>query len=312
MLFGEAEEEGKMKRLGKILRSLVFPHWLIALLVIPTGFGMLMYSFLIVPEDDVIAYLSYAWSAYALTILCTSIPRIIRFGKRFRGENPFAQRYFSDTQYRIKWSLYGSLTVNMLYAVLQLGSGIYYHSAWFYTLSGYYVILAVMRYFLLKETRHRELGKNLFREYLHYRFCGILLLLLNLALGVMAFYIVSQSRGFEHNPIITIAMAAYTFFAITMAVINFVKYRKKGSPVMEAVKAISLAAALVSMLSLETAMISAFGEDNGPMFRKIMTASTGAAVFVLILAMAVFMIWHSTKEIQKIKRQQINADETED
>lgn len=81
---------------------------------------------------------------------------------------------------------------------------------------------------------------------------------------------------------------------------------------MEAVKAISLAAALVSMLSLETAMISAFGEDNGPMFRKIMTASTGAAVFVLILAMAVFTIWHSTKEIQKIKRQQINADETED
>lgn len=50
----------------------------------------------------------------------------------------------------------------MLYAVLQLGSGIYYHSAWFYTLSGYYVILAVMRYFLLKETRHKELGKNLF------------------------------------------------------------------------------------------------------------------------------------------------------
>ena len=43
-----------------------------------------------------------------------------------------------------------------------------------------------------------------------------------------------------------------------------------------------------------------------------MTASTGAAVFVLILAMAVFTIWHSTKEIQKIKRQQINADETED
>ena len=115
----------------------------------------------------------------------------------------------------------------MLYAVLQLGSGIYYHSAWFYTLSGYYVILAVMRYFLLKETRHKELGKNLFREYLHYRFCGILLLLLNLALGVMAFYIVSQNRGFEHNPIITIAMAAYTFFAITMAVINLVKYRKK-------------------------------------------------------------------------------------
>lgn len=218
-----------MKRLGKILRSLAFPHWLIALLVIPAGFGMLMYSFLVVPEDDVIAYLSYAWSAYALTLICTSIPRIIRFGKWFRGENPFAQRYFSDTQYRIKWSLYGSLTVNMLYAVLQLGSGIYYHSAWFYTLSGYYVILAVMRYFLLKETRHKELGKNLFREYLHYRFCGVLLLLLNLALGVMAFYIVSQNRGFEHNPIITIAMAAYTFFAITMAVINFVKYRKKAS-----------------------------------------------------------------------------------
>ena len=61
-----------MKRLEKVLRSLVFPHWLIALLVIPAGFGMLMYSFLVVPENDTVAYVSYALSAYALTIL--SIP----------------------------------------------------------------------------------------------------------------------------------------------------------------------------------------------------------------------------------------------
>lgn len=273
-----------MRQIRNILHRLLFPHWLFCILLIPVGFGMLLYSFLAVPENETVAYVSYGLSAYALVVLCLGIPRVIRFWKNVKANNLYVNRYFSDLQFRVKLSLYGSLSVNLLYAALQLGSGIYYHSAWFYALSGYYAILATMRFFLLKETRNGELGKNIFLEYLHYRLCGVLLLILTLALSVIAFYIVSQNRGFEHNEIITIAMAAYTFFAFTMA------------------------AAVVSVLSLEASMISAFGRED-QMFRKVMTASTGAAVCAAVLAMAVFMIVHSTGEIRKIKRK--TAEESE-
>lgn len=272
----------EMRQIRNILHRLLFPHWLFCILLIPVGFGMLLYSFLAVPENETVAYVSYGLSAYPLVVLCLGISRVIRFWKNVKANNLYVNRYFSDLQFRVKLSLYGSLSVNLLYAALQLGSGIYYHSAWFYALSGYYAILATMRFFLLKETRNGELGKNIFLEYLHYRLCGVLLL--TLALSVIAFYIVSQNRGFEHNEIITIAMAAYTFFAFTMA------------------------AAVVSVLSLEASMISAFGRED-QMFRKVMTASTGAAVCAAVLAMAVFMIVHSTGEIRKIKRK--TAEESE-
>lgn len=68
-----------------------------------------------------------------------------------------------------------------------------------------------MRFFLAKETVLFEPGKNRFRELLVYRFCGILMLLMNIALSVLVGYIVWQGRTFQHHKITTIAMAAYTF-----------------------------------------------------------------------------------------------------
>ena len=57
-------------------------------------------------------------------------------------------------------------------------------------------------------------------------------------------------------------MAMYAFYNIITAVMNVVKYRKYRSPVMSAAKVVSLAATLVSMLSLETAMLTQFGSTD--------------------------------------------------
>ena len=93
-------------------------------------------------------------------------------------------------------------------------------------------------------------------------------------------------------------MAMYAFYNIITAVMNVVKYRKYRSPVMSAAKVVSLAAALVSMLSLETAMLTQFGSTDSEMFRRIMTSCTGAGVCTIILAMAVYMIYHATRELK--------------
>ena len=67
---------------------------------------------------------------------------------------------------------------------------------------------------------------------------------------------------------------------------------------------IPVAAALVSMLSLETAMLTQFGDANdAPYFKQAMNAATGGAVCVIILGMAVFMTLQSTRQLKKLQNE---------
>ena len=59
-------------------------------------------------------------------------------------------------------------------------------------------------------------------ELLRYRLCGWIFLVMNLALSLMVFFMVYWNRTFHHHEITTIALAAYTFTAFTMAIINMI------------------------------------------------------------------------------------------
>lgn len=292
-----------MEQFKKLLLKLLFPHKAVIILSVPIATLLLIYAFAYENANSVVSYIAYVFSAYALTIVCVKAPVLLKKMKEAKNKNRYITLYQSDAQLRVKISLYSSVAFNILYALLQLFSGFHFHSIWFYALAGYYTLLAVMRFFLLKDARKIVAGENKFYEYLLYRLCGVLLLLMNLTLGVIVFYIVWQNRGFEYHYIHTIAMAAYTFTAMTLAVLNVIKYRRYESPLMSAARVISLASALVSILSLETAMLTAFGEPGTDSFRQLMTAMTGAAVCILVLAMAIYMIIHSTKEIKKLKKE---------
>lgn len=121
---------------------------------------------------------------------------------------------------------------------------------------------------------------------------------MNAALAGIVILVVRQNSGFEYPGMLIYMMAMYAFYAAITAVRNVVKFRKYGSPVMSAAKVINLTAALVSLLSLETAMLTQFGAANDPMFRQIMTASTGAGISLIVLGMAVFMIVRSTRQMR--------------
>lgn len=205
----------------------------------------------------------------------------------------------SDIHLRMNVSLYGTLIWNTAYAVFQLGLGFWHHTFWYYSLAGYYLSLAVMRFFLVRHTRKHKPGELMREELKKYRTCGIIFLIMNLALTLIIFFMVYWNRTFIHHEITTIAMAAYTFGALTMAIINMIKYRKYNSPVYSASKAISLASACVSMLTLESTMLTTF--DDGTMdltTRRIMLGTSGAAVSAFVIAMAVYMIAQGTKKIK--------------
>lgn len=291
-----------MERLKKIAYNCLFPKTVIVILSIPIAVLFLLYAFMYENAKDMISYIGYAFSAYSLTIVCAKSPVLFKQLKQIKNNNKYIQLYTKDAQLRVNISLYSSVTLNLLYALLQLFSGFYYHSIWFYALSGYYALLTVIRVFLLKDTRKMNPGENKLYEYSVYRLCGVFLLLMNITLSVIVTYIVWQNRGFSYHYIYTIALAAYTFSQMTLAIMNVIKYRRFQSPILSAARVIALVSALVSMISLETAMISAFGEPGNESFRQIMTALSGAGVCVIVLALAIYMIIHSTKEMKRIKK----------
>lgn len=291
----------------KIGNSLLFPHIAILLVLLPVATVLLVYSMVFIGTESVIAYLSYVVAAYTLTVWCFRIPWLIHFFKSFKNENKYAQIWLSDTRLRVNVSLYGSLLWNTAYAVFQLGLGFWHHTFWFYSLAGYYICLAIMRFFLVQHTRKHNAGEQMHEELIKYRNCGIVFLLMNLALSLMVFFMVYWNRTFEHHEITTIAMAAYTFGSMTMAIISVVKYRKYNSPVYSASKAISLAAACVSMLTLESTMLTTFSDGTMTLTdRRIMLGATGVAVCAFIIAMAIYMIVQSSKKLRLLRMEEIS------
>lgn len=288
-----------MERCAKILKTLFFPHGLCFLLLVPLSAVLLIVAFLNRAAAGLLVYGAYLLSAYTLAALCCRAPGLIRFWRAFGQSNPYVMRYRRDIRWRTTLSLYGSLTLNGAYALLQLGLGLYHHTVWYYAMAAYYLMLAVMRYYLLAYTRRFAPGEQPGLEWRHYRFCGIVLLGMNLALSVIVFYITWQNRRFLHHPITTIAMAAYTFTAFTLAILHMARHRARQSPVLSAVRIIGFTAALVSMLTLEATMLTVFGEGANRDFDRRMLGSTGAVVMLIVLILAVRMIGTAAKALRQ-------------
>lgn len=299
-----------MERLKAILKKIFFLSPLPVVLIAVPSF---IFVFVILGIENhsvftsVLAYVSYILSAYAMIITVTGLPGIIesiRGGinnltllKKIRS-TALGSRLLGDAVFRSEITLHGGLFMNLLYVAMNLFSGIRYRSAWFVSLACYYALLSAMRAVLVRYVHRKSVGQDIPAEFRRYRACGIILLLMNQALVGIIIYMVTQNRGFSYPGLMIYAMAMYTFYITIAAIINVIKYRSHGSPVMSAAKAVSLTAALVSMLSLETAMLARFGSDETE-FRRIMLGVSGGVVCAFVLAMAIYMIVRSTKQLKK-------------
>jgi hypothetical protein len=87
-----------------------------------------------------------------------------------------------------------------------------------------------------------------------------------------------------------------------MAIISSVKYRKYNSPVLSVGKTIRLAAASVSILTLESTMLTTFNDGSiDALTRKILLGCTGGAISIFIIVMAIYMIAQSNKKLKVLR-----------
>jgi hypothetical protein len=284
------------KKLGK---ALLFPHMAVMIVLLPVAAVLLAVSMALIGTESVIAYISYVLAAYTLTVWCCKIPYLIRFFKTVKNENRYARMWLEDTRLRVNISLFGSLAWNTLYGLFQMWLGIVHRTFWFGSLGVYYICLAVMRYFLVSHTRRYAPGERMRSELIKYRACGWIFLVMNLSLSLIVFFMLYWDRTFAHHMITAIAMAAYTFTTFTTAIVSMVRYKRYNSPVFSAAKAISFAAACVSMLTLTSTMLTTFGDGTmEPLARKMILGSVGVAVILVVVGMAVGMIARGTRRLK--------------
>ena len=299
-----------MERVKKVIRAVLFPKAAVIVLCAVLAVLLLIYTFGFYGTSGWIAYVSYIFSAYALVIVCIGLWSMKNSAAakhmkdtvlEMAGQNPYVSRYRTDTVFKTKISLLLSLALNTGYAVLKFAAGIFYRSAWLITLAAYYTLLLTMRILLLLHI-HRN-TRDMAAEWKRCRACGVVLLFMNIVLTGMVVLVLRRGEGFAYPGYLIYAMALYDFYTMTMAIVNLVKSRKQKSPVLTAAKVINVAAALIAMLSLETAMITQFGAEDGEVFRHTMIALTGGGICVIMVIMAVLMIARSIKNIRELKHQ---------
>lgn len=299
-----------MKDRKNIWHKLLFPPlWLTILLIVVSTLALVL-VFSKDWDETPIAYVSYSVAFYTLTIVsltcCKTIPGYYKSAKSKVHENKYANRYLTDATFSTHVDLYLSLGINLIYVAVNAISAIIYNTAWFAIFAVYYAIIAIMRFLLVRYVGRNQIGESRIGELKRSRLCAYILLTVNLALSGAVLMMLYHHRGFEYQGFLIYVMAMYTFYMTTTATVDLVKYRKYKSPIMSTSKVIKFAAALVSMLSLETAMFAQFGGDSSPEMQRTMIMATGGGIAIIVTAMSMYMIIRSTLEIKRLKNDNAN------
>ena len=290
-----------------ILRKLLYPPKGILYLLPPVAFATLIFIFAAGEQESELAYPVYCMSAYSLIILVVALPQRFKRIKNRLTESKMVKtvsssaamkRYLNDMSFRGGFSIYQGMTVNFLYALFRTVTGMMYSSAWFLSMAVYHFLLGGMRAYLMFAFKHRD-EKNRLYEYSCYRKTAWLLFLLNIPMGGMIWLMIQTNSGFSYPGYIIYLSALYTFYTMGMSTCNLVKYKKLGSPILSAAKVLNFVSAMMSVLGLQTAMISAFS-TNGEEYRKLMNTITGGFVYGAAAVIAVYMIINASIKRKKV------------
>ena len=295
-----------MKKAKMMLHTLLHPAKWVRYSLPPAAFAALILIFASEQTESALAYPVYLMSAYSLAVLIAALPVLARRIRQHKtnllnrsklmqkiASSAFGDQYLHDPAFRGSVSIYQGMIVYFLYVLFRIATGIRYASVWFISMAVYYMVLGGLRAYLISSYRRREAGGLSF-EYRCYRRTAWLLFLLNIPMGGMIVLMVRTNSGFFYPGYIIYLSALYTFYTMAVSIVNLVKFRKLGSPILSAAKVLNFVSAMMSILGLQTAMISRFSV-NGENYRRLMNAVTGGFVYGIVVMIAVYMLLHSRK-----------------
>ena len=258
----------------------------------------------------------YVFAGMGFICTCTLWVKAILFFVKmvllpFTKRNRITNTLITDTGLRTVLFTVPGMGLNLIYAIFNGIIGVTNHSAWCGSLAAYYMLLCVMRFLSVSYARKVYDGKLIWKRkhteknnsrknkdsleaksWSVHRNCGIMLSVSSIALGGAVIMLVSGEGGNPYPGLMIYAVATYTFYKLGMAITNMIKARKANSILLVTLRDISYADALVSILSLQTALFAAFGQDSGAMI-PIANALTGTGICLMIFVLGIYMIYKS-------------------
>jgi hypothetical protein len=290
---------GKLKNPSGWILILV---WILTMVFIGGALGVLFVEY----EGtflEIVAYFLFALSAvflaYSVYLLIIVIPTL---KERITGalkSNPLTAKVLEDYGFRTVLFSGVSLGVSVLYSLYNGVLSVWFHSMWYGALAAYYITLVCLRSgIVFYHGKRRGKNRDAYLEIRKYRNCGWLLLSMISALSAAVLYMVRTGSGFVHAGLTIYVFATYTFYKITMSIINILKAKRQEDFTVKAVRCVNLADAAVSILALQTAMLLEFSDGTGMVYAN---AIMGAIVCTFVAGLGVMMIVKGGKQLRKIK-----------
>ncbi len=191
-----------------------------------------------------------------------------------------------------------SLALNMIYALYNVGLGVFGGSWWYLTLAAYYVVLSVMRFCVVLTSRKKV--KNGVSDEFVMRFTGFMFMFLSVVLAGTTYLSMRSDQGIRYHEIVMITIALYSFIKITYAIVRLVQSKKEHSISLKTLRNISFADALVSIFSLQRSMLVSFdGMTQSDI--AVFNSLTGSAVYILVFVLGLNLIGGKKVDMAKSK-----------
>ena len=260
---------------------------------------------------QILSYCLYGVSAitfgYTVYTIVLFFPKIKNAVVGFLENRAFTNKLLKNYGFRTIIFSIGSFIITVAFSIFNTFLGIYLPSVWYGALAGYYLILSLIKggiLFFHKNKRaliRQNLESNYFVDSIKtYRNCGILLIVINVALSAFIAQMIFDQKFFSYPSWTIFAVAAYAFYKITMAIINLVKAKKYKDYSVQAIRNINLTSAMVSILALQTALLHAFGGENISV--SLYNTLTGSLVSLGTLALGVYMVVNSCIKLKKLNQ----------
>ena len=247
-----------------------------------------------------IAGVSLAYSVYLLIPL---FPKMKSGIIRWLEKREFTRLLLRNFGFRTVIFSIGSFSMSLLFSGFNAYMGIKNRSIWYGALAAFYIALALLRGGVLLYHKRKK-GNEQNDEYNKikvYKNSGIITLILNVALSSAIAQMIFSSAHFTYMGLTIFAYAAYAFYKITMSIIALIKAHKQEDLTVRAVREINLVDALVSILALQTALLTTFSEGNTNI--SLFNTLTGIVVSALSISIGIYMIVSANKKMKELKKE---------
>ena len=257
-----------------------------------------------------IAGVSLAYSVYLIIPL---FPKMKASITAWMENHEFTYLLLRNFGFRTVIFAIGSFAMSLLFSGFNAYMGIANRSIWYGALAAFYIALAFIRGGVL--TYHsKKIGKQKNTqndEYVKakvYRNSGIITLILNIALSAAIAQMIFSDAHFTYIGWTVFAYAAYAFYKITMSIISFIRAHKQTDLTVRAIRNINLVDALVSILALQTALLTMFSEEGVNI--SLMNTLTGIAVSVISISIGIYMIVSANKKMKELQKEKTNNEQS--